>query len=192
MNERTYFLNMFSDYEPPEELVSVLSQAAIVAADIDPETRRVSAAVHSEQYIPMGILEGISREISGLYGLRDLELVATHPAHELQKVQPEELMQLFVRCNSMTRGSLAGARWAWEENTLTIHLRANGKAMIEECVPKVQRNLQERFGVAVNIRIEAGETLEGSALFEAMDKMRSSAMARWVVNMAAGSIPIWG
>ena len=36
MSESVSLLNMFSLYEPPETLESVLSQAAVVAADIDP------------------------------------------------------------------------------------------------------------------------------------------------------------
>ena len=37
MNKTVFFLNMFSDYQPPEPLNGMLSQAAITAADIDPE-----------------------------------------------------------------------------------------------------------------------------------------------------------
>ncbi|MBQ8035872.1 MAG: TerB N-terminal domain-containing protein, partial [Proteobacteria bacterium] len=54
---QVYLTNMFPDYEPPEELQCALSQAAIVAADIFPETGTVEAAVHSESYIPQRLLE---------------------------------------------------------------------------------------------------------------------------------------
>ena len=47
MGNETCFLDMFSAYEPPETLRSCLSQAAIVAADIDPYKRRVSVEIHS-------------------------------------------------------------------------------------------------------------------------------------------------
>ena len=57
MEEQIFFLNMFPDYEPPEELYAALSQAAIAAADIDPETRSVHVALHSERYIPQRLLE---------------------------------------------------------------------------------------------------------------------------------------
>ena len=52
MTEKVYLFDMFSDYEPPEALKSALSQAAIVAADIDAQRRRISVAIHSEHYIP--------------------------------------------------------------------------------------------------------------------------------------------
>ncbi len=174
MENQVYLTNMFPDYEPPEELVTALSQAAIVAADIDPENRGVTVAIHSEQYIPQRLLDRMGKDICGLYGLRYLNLTATHPETELQKVEPGELMNLFVSRNSMTRGSLAGANWEWKDTELHIKLRANGKAELEELIPQVQNILRERFATPVTIHIEAGETLEGKALFDAMESMRGS------------------
>ena len=126
MNQQVYLTNMFPDYEPPEALAAVLSQAAIVAADIFPETGTVEVAVHSESYIPQRMLDQAAREIVTLYGLRRLQLTATHPETELHKIEPEELMQLFVVRNSMARGTLAGAKWEWNGHALTIKLQAGG------------------------------------------------------------------
>ncbi len=176
MNGNQFFLNMFSDYEPPESLKSVLSQAAVVAADIDAMSRKVSVAIHSPYYISQKTLDQIASEVRPLYGLSGLCIAATHPADQLRNMDNEELMQLFVRQNSMTRGSLAGARWEWQENHLTIHLLANGKAAVLECVPQVQIALQQKFGTPVTVSVEAGETLEGQGLFEAMQKLREAAM----------------
>ena len=52
MENEVRLLNMFPDYQPPESLQEVLAQAALVAADIDPEKKMVVAAIHSETYIP--------------------------------------------------------------------------------------------------------------------------------------------
>ena len=134
--ENVYLINMFPDYVPPEDLAMALSQAAIVAADIDPELRSVSVAVHSDTYIPARLLDQAAREIGSLYGLRRLELTATHPETELHKLEPEELMMLFVSRNSMTRGALAGAGWEWNGPALTVKLRGNGRAALEELVPQ--------------------------------------------------------
>ena len=174
--DTVYLTSMFPDYEPPEELLPALSQAAIVAADIDPASRRVHVAVHSEQYIPRRLLEQAEREIGQLYGLSRMEVTATHPASELTKLEPEELRDLFVTRNSMTRGSLAGATWEWEGTNLTVKLRANGKKELEKLIPEVQNQLRERFAAPVTIRIEAGQTLEGQALFDAMESMRTKLM----------------
>ena len=43
-------------------------------------------------------------------------------------------MDLFVRENSMNRGSLAGAQWKWDESNLTVLLRGNGKKELQDCV----------------------------------------------------------
>ncbi len=191
MKEKTLFLNMFSDYEPPEPLKCALSQAAISSADIDASCRRISVTLECEQYIPQRLLEQAEREICPLYGLNRLDILAKHPAAELKKVEPAELMQLFVRSNSMTRGSLAGAQWDWQGNDLHIRLLGNGKQTILECVPKVSQALQERFGVAVKISVEAGEALEGQALYDAMEKLRSDVMLELpIATVAARKAPI--
>ena len=178
MNQPIYIFAMFPDYRPPEELYGPLSQAAIVAADIDQQERSVHVALHSEAYIPQRILDQAAGQIARLYGLRQMALTATHPAEELQKIEQEELRDLFVNRNSMTRGSLAGAKWSWEGTTLTVALVANGKRELEELVPQVQTTLRERFAAPVQILIQAGTALEGSALFDAMAAMRSQMMEK--------------
>ena len=176
MSKEVYFSNMFPDYEPPEAVRDALTQAVIVAADIDPHTCRVRAAIHSETYIPLRALEEVSREIGRMYGLNAMELVATHPASQLSAMDPEDLLQLFVFQNPMTRGSLAGAQWSWEDTHLLIKLKANGKAEIDECIPQVQNALRERFAAPVTITVEAGKALEGKELFQAMESMKADAM----------------
>ena len=174
MDDTVYLLNMFPDYVPPEELQRALSQAAIVAADIDPETRGVCVAVHSDTYIPQRFFDAVGNDISKLYGLKKLEIAATFPESQLQCMEPEELMWLFVSRDSMTRGTLAGAKWIWEGTELHIQLRANGKKALEELVPQVQTVLRERFACPVTILVHAGEDLSGQALFDAMESMRGS------------------
>lgn len=176
MKESIPFLEMFSDYGPPEELQAALSQAAIVAADIDPENRAILVAAHSEKYISQRLLDKAAKEISALYGLRNLEISCTHPASELPKMEAEDLMLLFVSRNSMTRGSLAGAKWNWEGNHLKVQLRANGRAALEELVPQITGVLRERFAADVTISFEAGIELDGKALFEEMENMRGTLM----------------
>ena len=173
MEQRIYLLNMFSEYEPPEELRDALNQAAIAAADIDMENRGGHVMLHSEHYIPQRILNFAAREICRMYGLKSLTLDATHPADQLQKIEKEELMNLFVSRNSMTRGSLAGARWEWNGSALEIHLKANGRDAILELVPQVEQELRQRFDTDLMISVIAGNALEGQALFDAMEDLRS-------------------
>ena len=173
MKEQVYFLNMFPDYAPPELLHSSLSQAAITAADIDPESRSVFVVVSSPTYIPQRYLDQAGRDICDVYGLNALHIEAVYPADQLTKVEPEELMSLFVQENSMTRGSLAGAQWCWEDTVLTVKLLGNGKKELEECARKVEQTLSQQFSAPVSIQIEAGQNLEGDALFQAMEQMRT-------------------
>ena len=163
----------------------VLSQAAIAAADISAEERSVHVVLHSESYIPQRLLDQAAKEISGLYGLRRMNLTATHPASELQKIEPEELRDLFVMHDSMARGSLAGAKWEWSGESLTIRLAANGKAALMEHVPAVQQNLRERFAAPVTIVIETGNELEGKALIDAMQTLREETIRKMPAAVAA-------
>ena len=177
MNKEIPFLNMFSDYAPPDDLVEVLSQAVISAADIDPAGKKVTVALYSEIYIPGRALALVAREISQKYGLNRLTICPTYPAAQLQSVEPEDLMQLFTEQNSMCRGSLAGARWEWEGDTLHIYLKANGVQTLQEIVPVVVNQLQEQFATKVSMVVHPGETLEGQALFDAMEQMRESILS---------------
>ena len=186
MTEQVYLLNMFPDYEPPEQLRAALSQAAIAAAEVDPVSRRVSVILRSQQYIPQRLLDRAGKDISAIYALRSLQMTGVHPAGELHKIETEELMQLFVSQNSMARGSLAGAKWSWKDTELTIGLAANGKSALQEHVPTIQNILRERFGVAVTIVIEAGRALEGAALFEAMESIRGSVRTAVPSRAASG------
>ena len=185
MGEQIRFLNMFSEYQPSEPLCSALSQAVIAAADIDPISRHITAAIHAERYIPKRLLDQVSEEICSVYGLQSMDITAVHPADQVQSVEPEELMAMFVEVNSMTRGSLAGAQWRWEGQKLIIDLKTNGKALLEECVPVVRGALRERFSVDVTIEIHAGENLEGQALFEAMEKIRGSMIGEMPQTVSA-------
>ena len=185
MAQEVYLLNMFPDYEPPEALKDALSQAAIVAADIDPARGAVSIAAHAAGYIPKRFLDQASDDLAQLYGLRSLSITVTHPEDQLHCIEAEELRALFVERNSMNRGSLAGATWHWEDTNLTVKLAANGKKDLEECIPSVQNTLRERFASPVTIKIEAGQMLEGQALFDAMDSMRAKLLQERPVPAAA-------
>jgi len=172
MSTKIPFTEMFPLYQPP----AALAQAVLVSADLDPEQRKVQAVLYGETYISQRELNSAATEIARLYGLRSVELFGTFPASQREKMEPEELMMLFVEENSMTRGSLAGADWHWEENTLVVSLRANGKDELEKVLPKVKQKLSEKFGIPVSVEIHTGEVLEGQDLQAAMAKMREEIM----------------
>ena len=177
MSETVYLLNMFPDYEPPEEIRKALSQAALVAVDIRAENRSVEVAAHTDTYVPRRLTRQAEKDILSLYGLRNLEITLTHPATELSKIEPEELRDLFVDLDPMTRASLAGAKWAWDGGHLTVCLVANGKAGVEAQIPAVVRTLQERFAAEVTISVEANHDLTGAELSRVMEKLREEALS---------------
>ena len=177
MSETVYLLNMFPDYEPPEEIRKALSQAALVAVDIRAENRSVEVAAHTDTYVPRRLTRQAEKDILSLYGLRNLEITLTHPATELSKIEPEELRDLFVDLDPMTRASLAGAKWAWDGGHLTVCLVANGKAGVEAQIPAVVRTLEERFAAEVTISVEANHDLTGAELSRVMEKLREEALS---------------
>ena len=177
MSETVYLLNMFPDYEPPEEIRKALSQAALVAVDIRAENRSVEVAAHTDTYVPRRLTRQAEKGILSLYGLRNLEITLTHPATELSKIEPEELRDLFVDLDPMTRASLAGAKWAWDGGHLTVCLVANGKAGVEAQIPAVVKTLQQRFAAEVTISVEANHDLTGAELSKAMEKLREEALS---------------
>ena len=87
MEERIQFLNMFSQYQPSEPLLSALSQAAITAADIDPASRRIEVTVYADQSIPLRLINQAAEDICAIYGLLSFHMEAQHPADQLQSVE---------------------------------------------------------------------------------------------------------
>lgn len=169
---------MFPDFEPPEPLKRVLSQAVIVAADIDPKKGTVHVAAHSPNYISHRQNAEISKSISRIYGVRSFRLTFTHPENQLSCIDPEELLQMFVSQNSLNRGALAGAQWHWRDCELTVRLQGNGVALLEESVPMVKKCLAERFGVSTEIHFQPGNELDGRELLQEMERMRDAALSR--------------
>ena len=189
MKDKVRFLQMFSDYEPSEACRQFAEHAEVVCAQIDPENRRIQAQVCAPTYIPKRILLQTADEICKQYRLLSLELQPRFPPETVTAIEPEELMELFVGESSLTRASLAGADWQWQDGVLTVTLRANGKKELEKCVPAVCRAIKERFDTDVTIQIKAAQTPEGEALFEAMDQMRSQMLANIPLSSPAPEKP---
>ncbi len=173
MAEKVPFLHMFPDYTPPARLMDTLGKAVLVFADVNPAARRIDVQIASDAYIPKAELSGVERELTALYHLNGLTLTCQFPQAELSKMDPEEIRDLFVSQNSLARGVLAGAQYAWEGERLTVSLQANGKDILEKEIPFVRTAISQRFGVTPEIVIETGRVLEGKELMDAMAKMRS-------------------
>ena len=131
MTKRVSFLQMFSQYSPPAPLEELLAQAAIQNAELDMEERAIFLELQCAAYIPRRLLDGACRDLRELYDVRRVEILPHFPGEALGRVEQEELMQLFVEQDSWSRASLAGSRWSWEGDKLTVQLQANGKKALE-------------------------------------------------------------
>ena len=186
--KRMKFLDMFSDYSPIPEDREKLDTFMIRSAEIDYPQGAIYVELDSAEYVPQRFLQEVEREVEFVYGLRCLALRLHYPASELRKMEPAELQALFVAENSMCMGSLAGAKWEWQGNDLTIRLRANGKKLVEECIPGVLRRLKEVCGASdLSITVEAGKDLQGQALFDEMERMRQEMVS---ANPSVGAAPV--
>ena len=174
MSQSIGFYEMFNHYDPPSPIAELLGHAVVVGADINPEMRFISVRLFSQAYLKREILDTVRQDLCAVYGLKKVELDVQYPSELLQDIPPEDLTAFFTDINSLTRGSLAGAEWSWDGDVLSIHLRANGKKEIAECIPKVCRRLSDQFGTYVSIEVHAGKALEGEDLVQAMEQMRAN------------------
>ena len=170
------FLQMFSQYRPPEPLDRLLGESVIQNAELDLENRAILLELQCPRYIPARLLDQASYDLMGLYDVRRVELYPHFPPETLEEVEPQELLLQFVVLDSRSRASLAGARWDWQGDKLTVTLAANGKKELEACVPGVCRYLFDRFGRSVTLDIVSGSELDGQALYRQMEDMRLKLM----------------
>ena len=122
------------------------------------------------------LLQTLCRAVEKAYGLKSLELSVRYPEEELPHMDFRDLAQVFIRAFSPSAAILAGAQYTVEDNTVTIHLRANGKDSILQNAKKGEQFLRERFGVTKKIEVEAHSNLEGKALFEETARIRAEAL----------------
>ena len=172
MNEQFSLLEMFNIYQPPEEYLKLLNQAAISDAQIDANKRIVEVSVQFKSYISRSVLHKVSTAIAENYGLNALIIKPSFPAECLSRMDFQDVMDLFITADSFSRASLSGAQWNWEGETLHIQLLANGKDKLLECLPSVKNEVYAWFGIPIEIEIHVGSELTGEALFEATEKMR--------------------
>ncbi|MGN1306981.1 MAG: exonuclease domain-containing protein, partial [Faecousia sp.] len=166
---------MFFEYQPDEPLRAALLQAAVSHAEIDQESKTISLTVSLPAYLPAKDLQEAEQALCGLYGLNRVTIKPRYPASELQKLEGTELSRVLIARYSPAVASLAGCTWELAEGESTLHLRANGKDALKPHLPAAEQYIFERFGVRTQIRIVAGNELEGEALFAETERLRREA-----------------
>ena len=171
-----FFPALFPGFEPPEELAQALERLAVVHAELDRDARTIRLDAQAEKYFAEKQLQTLCRAVEKAYGLKSLELSVRYPEEELPHMDFRDLAQVFIRAFSPSAAILAGAQYTVEDDTVTIHLRANGKDSILQNAKKGEQFLRERFGVTKKIEVEAHSNLEGKALFEETARIRAEAL----------------
>jgi len=164
---------IFSEYS----FEDTLGSGTVQNLDIDREARRVSVTVDFSDYVPAAALEEVCKTLGRQYLLGQLVIEPHFPSQTLEKIEGAELNDVLIRAYSPAAGSLAGCRWEFEGDVLKLFLRANGREPLEKQMPKLKNYLLERFGRKVEIVVEAGQQLEGQALFDALEQIRREAAA---------------
>ena len=183
------FFQMFPLYNPMPELRGLLEDAQIVGAELDMEERAIYLELRCCRYVPARLLDQVSAALLSLYDTRRVEIFPHYPPETLPELEPEELRMQFVRQDPRSWAILAGARWQWEGHTLCIHLPANGKKELESCALPVIRYVKDRFGVTIDLAIEAEVELEGQALLDKMEALRREALAHGQSQTPAAPAP---
>lgn len=158
------FDHLFCNFIPGETLLGKLDALVIEHAELSREERTLTLWLFSETYLTQKDEAALKDGLQAQYGLRRVELNLRFPESLLPNMDFRDLAQVFIKAYSPAAGSLAGAKYALENNKLTIHLPANGKADLEPHIPKAQNFLKSRFGTSPEIEITAHSALEGRAL----------------------------
>ena len=185
MEREVSFLSLFPDYEPEDEQRALLSALRLRDAQLDRASRTITLELDSEVYITEELLDTARAAIEQRYGLRALELQVHYPESALETLPPRALYRAFTQAYSPAAASLAGARWEITRERIDVHLPANGRAELLEHIPKVQRFIEERFGVRVPIEIHAHSERSAQELFAETERIRREAMKNAPVVAAA-------
>ena len=178
MERQIKFLEVFTRYEPQEHDRQALDRVILRHAELDPARGTIAAEIDCGVYIPQSQWREITDEIIFVYGLSELHLTLHYPLAELQKMEPSELTCIFLEEDSMARAVLAGCRYTWQDTNLHIDLKANGKQVIEKCIPNVCRRLKEICGEDLTVTVESHRDLQGQELFDAMEEMRQKMISK--------------
>ena len=172
------FDHLFCNFIPGQSLSGKLDALVIEHAELSREERTLTLWLFSEVYLTQKDEAALKDGLQAQYGLRRVELNLRFPESLLPNMDFRDLAQVFIKAYSPAAGSLAGAKYELENNKLTIHLPANGKADLEPHIPKAQNFLKARFGTSPEIEITAHSALEGRALFDETARIRRETMAQ--------------
>ena len=170
--EQSSLRDVFSEYS----FETALGDGVLEHMTVDRELRRVTLEVTLPQYLPAAQIEAEAGAIAKQYVLGQLRIEPHFPPESLSDLDFADLSDLLIREYSPAAGSLAGCTWSLDGERITLKLRANGKATIQKQLPKLTAYLLARFGRHTEITVEAGNELDGQALYDELERIRQEAM----------------
>ena len=177
MEQKVYFLEMFSEYTPEEAELNIWQQAELKNAQVNPHERSISAVLYAPVYISRETVSRTTAALTGLYGLQKLELQLSFPPEILPQADSRDLVDVLCDVYPAARAILAGSRWELTPETVIIHLVANGKDQLQPYLPRLQDQLEAWFSLRPEIQLDTHSVLEGTALFEETERIRQEAMS---------------
>ena len=177
MNENTVrLLDLFSAYEPEEEIRRRLDQVKVFHAEIDMEKRGVSVTVQLQEYLPLQMIRKAERGIAGTYNIRQMELRTVYGPERLPAFRCSDVAEYVCEQFAPGMSIMAGCSYNLTDQTLTITLKGNGKDMLTPYMRKTEQWISEMFGTDVKIQLESGSDAESEELFAATLRMRQQTM----------------
>ncbi len=167
---------LFPKYEPLEHMQDAYAQMQVTHAEIDSAARSVSLSLTSEVYIKQKDLDDMIRQLESAFALQKLQVQISYPPKLLKQMDLSEFAQVLIQAYPPAIAILAGAKWEISDDTITVHLAANGANELEEYLPRLQQRICELFGVQVKIELISTHTMSAEELFAATAQMRKDAM----------------
>ncbi len=176
MENTVYFLDMFSEYVPEEAELNIWQQVELKNANLNPQERMITADLYAPSYISREKINRTAATLTGLYGLQKLELNVSFPAEAMEQAEPRDFVDILCAAYPAARAILAGSRWEVTQESITIHLVANGKDQLQPHLMRLKEKLKLWFGISPEIVLDAHSALEGEALFEETERIRQAAI----------------
>ena len=179
MDENTVrLLDLFRAYSPDEEVKTLLDDVKIFDAEIDMKSRSVSVTVRLEQYLPLETVRKIEQGIARAYSIQNMALKPIYDPSMLAQFSGKDLAYYFSELYAPSMSILAGCSCSLSGDTLTVHLKANGKDRLQPYLSRGENWLREMFGTPVRLEVVSGGTDDAQALFAATEKIRQATLEK--------------
>ncbi|MBQ7523642.1 MAG: PolC-type DNA polymerase III [Oscillospiraceae bacterium] len=166
---------MFSRFQPEKDASPAWLRAEVCDSEIRPEARAVRLTLRFDGYVGAAEIEGTAQAIAERYGLYRLDITPLYPPQSLADFDFSELAAYLGKIYPPLQSTLAGSKWTPEGENIRIALRANGKDLLKEQLPKAQQYLKDRFDRDVRFSIETNTAEED--VFQQTQMLREQALS---------------